>query len=228
MILRWQVEAPFRQLASDACKSKFSCMMKDFYFILQVRKEASPDEIRSAYRRRALELHPDKSGTSSERFIELQEAYTVLSDPAQRAAYDRGAESVPVRREQGTSLSGRRAEPFRDISPAGSFQEASLLHSFDTFAPSFDELFDRLWSNFDLSTRPKAERLESLNVDITLTEEEARAGGSVEILVPARVICASCDGHGSIGFYECWRCQGQGALTVERKRNTERLLTNLV
>ena len=190
-------------------------MSKDFYFILQVGREASVDEIRSAYRRRAQELHPDKSGSSSEPFIELQEAYSVLSDPAQRAAYDRTAESVPVRRGKGITGRRRRAELFREVEPAGSFAEVSLSESFDTFGPSFDELFERLWSNFDLLTRPKAERLESLNVDVTLTAEEARAGGSVRILVPARAVCPACRGHGAVGFYECWRCQGQGSLTAE-------------
>jgi molecular chaperone DnaJ len=190
-------------------------MAKDFYFILQVRKEASPDEIRSAYRRRAQQLHPDKSGSSSEPFIELQEAYSVLSDPAQRAAYDRGAESVPVRLGQPTSIHRRTAEPFRDIEQAGSFREASLSQSFDSFAPSFDELFERLWSNFDLLTRPKAERVEGLNVEVTLTPEEAEAGGCVQIQVPARAVCPSCRGHGALGLYECWRCLGQGTLTAE-------------
>jgi molecular chaperone DnaJ len=71
-------------------------MAKDFYLILQVRREASPEGIRSAYRRRARELHPDKSGTGSEPFLELQEAYSVLSDPAQREAYDYRAESNAV------------------------------------------------------------------------------------------------------------------------------------
>ena len=190
-------------------------MAKDFYFILQVAREASPDQIRSAYRRRAQELHPDKSGRSSEPFIELQEAYSVLGDPAQRAAYDCRAESIPVRRGEAITGRRRRAEPFRDVESAGSFREASLSESFETFGPSFDELFERLWSNFDLLTRPKAERLESLNVDVTLTTEEARVGGSVRIFVPARAVCPACRGHGSVGLYECWRCRGQGTLTAE-------------
>jgi DnaJ-class molecular chaperone len=97
----------------------------------------------------------------------------------------------------------------------GSFREASLSQSFDTFAPSFDEIFDRLWSNFDLLTRPKAERLESLDVDVPLSPEEAFAGGRVRILVPAHVACPDCRGRGEVGFYECWRCQGHGSLTAE-------------
>lgn len=190
-------------------------MAKDFYLILQVKREASSDEIRAAYRRRALELHPDKSGKGGEAFIELQEAYSVLGNPAQREVYDRAAEAVPVLVGGGVTSRRPRPEPFREVQPVGSFGGVSLSESFDTFTPSFDELFERLWSNFDLLTRPKAERLESLTVDITLTPEEAWAGGRVRLLVPARAICSHCDGHGAIGFYECWRCRGQGELTVK-------------
>jgi len=190
-------------------------MAKDFYLILQVSRRASPDEIRSAYRRRALELHPDRSGTGSEPFLELQEAYSVLSDPGRRETYDRGADFVPVGHEQPVGVRRRRAEPFREVEPAGIFREVSVLKSFATFAPSFDEIFGRLWSNFDLSTRPKAETLESLTVDVLVSEEEAFAGGSVRVLVPTRMRCHRCGGHGGIGPYECWRCQGQGFVTAE-------------
>jgi DnaJ-class molecular chaperone len=103
----------------------------------------------------------------------------------------------------------------RQIEPAVSFREVSLTRAFDTFAPSFDDIFERLWSNFEHVTRPKAEKLESLTVDIPLTAEEAFDGGTVSILVPTRVVCQSCHGHGSIGLYECWQCQGQGAIAAE-------------
>ena len=190
-------------------------MGKDFCLILQVSRAASADEIRSAYRRHALELHPDRSGAASEPFIELQEAYAVLSDPGRREAYDHESDFVPVQREQTPRERWRRAEPFRQVDPAGDFREASLSESFNTFGPSFDEIFDRLWSNFGQLTRPTAERLESLNVDVPLSEEEGLAGGSVRILVPTRAVCPTCRGHGSVGSYECWHCEGQGALTAE-------------
>src|SRR5436305_6795845 len=101
-------------LRLDARQGKFSGMGKDLYLVLRVRREATPEEIRSAYRRRALELHPDHSGTGSGPFLELQEAYSVLSDPTQRAAYDWGAESVRVPREDVPPIPRRRAEALRD------------------------------------------------------------------------------------------------------------------
>jgi len=189
-------------------------MGKDFYFVLKVTPEATAEEIHSAYRRCALEIHPDESGAGSEPFLELQQAYAVLSDPAQRAAYDRAAKSISVRTER-SEWRPLAVEPFRAVEPAGAFRDLSLSRSFDSFGPSFDELFDRLWSNFDLLTRPKAEQLESLTVDVLLTPGEAFAGGSVRIQVPARLTCPVCRGHGAVGLYECWRCRGQGTLTSE-------------
>ena len=107
--------------------------MKDFYLVLQVARSATPKEIRSAYRRRALELHPDQSGADSEPFIELQKAYGVLSDPSKRAAYDRQTGALPIRRVARRETFRRpRAEPFRDVEPVGGLE--------------FEELFEWVWS----------------------------------------------------------------------------------
>ena len=91
----------------------------------------------------------------------------------------------------------------------------SLRESFATYHPSFDELFDRFWSNFSLLSRPKAEHVESLTVEIPLSPREAVRGGQVRVLVPARAPCPVCEGHGAVGAYECWECQGQGAITAD-------------
>ena len=184
-------------------------MKKDYYFILRVTPEATAEEIRSAYRRLAIELHPDLSGFDSDPFQELQEAYSVLNDPVRRAVYDREAEEIPIRRTDAvraaTSVIRRRhsAEPLTPVRPVGGFEEISLLRSFETFHPSFREMFDRLWSNFELVTRPKAERLESLAVEVPLSPRQAFTGGQMRILVPARLICPACSGRGHVGPYQC-------------------------
>jgi curved DNA-binding protein CbpA len=117
-------------------------MKKDYYLILRLTPEAVAEEIRSAYRRLAIELHPDLSGIGSDQFLELQEAYSVLSDPKRRAVYDREAEEIRIRhtdlaRPKETVI-GRRhsAEPLTPVQPVG-FEEISLLRSFETFLPSF-------------------------------------------------------------------------------------------
>jgi len=196
-------------------------MRKNYYLILRLAPDATMEQIRSAFRRRALELHPDLSGAESDQFLELQEAYDVLSDPARREIYDRETEEIPIRRmvaarsAETVIARGHRAEPLTSARSVAGFAEKSLFRSFETFSPSLDELFERLWSNFNLLTRPKAERLESLNVEVPLSPRQAFAGGDVRILVPARLICPACGGHGSVGPYECSHCEGHGAVTGE-------------
>ena len=196
-------------------------MKKDYYLILRLTPEATAEEIRSAYRRLAIELHPDLSGLDSDPFLDLQEAYSVLSDPTRRAVYDREAQEIPIRRTDvarpAETVIRRRhsAEPLAPIRPVGGFEEISLHRSFGRFRPSFREMFDRLRGNFELMTRPEAERLESLTVDVTLSPRQALAGGQVRILVPAREICPACSGRGSVGPYQCRRCEGHGALLDE-------------
>jgi molecular chaperone DnaJ len=196
-------------------------MRKNYYLILRLSPEATSEQIRSAYRRRALELHPDVTGFGSDRFLELQEAYDVLSDPVRRQIYDRKAEEIPIRRMEAmrpteTVIPRRhRAEPLVTGRPAREFEDISLFGSFETFSPSLDEMFERLWTNFNLLTRPKAERLESLNVEVPLTPQQAFSGGEVCIMVPARLVCPACRGRGGIGLYECPRCEGQGGVSGE-------------
>jgi molecular chaperone DnaJ len=196
-------------------------MRKNYYFILRLAPDASQEQIRSAYRRRALELHPDLTGLGSDQFLELQEAYDVLSDPARRQIYDSDAEEIPIRRMEAmrpaeTIIQRRhRGEPLMTDRPTRESDDISLFGSFETFSPSLDEVLERLWSNFTLLTRPKAERLESLNVEVPLSPQQAFAGGEVRIMVPTRVVCPACRGHGNIGSYECPRCEGHGALIGE-------------
>ena len=196
-------------------------MRKNYYLILRLAPQATSDQIRTAYRRRALELHPDLTGFGSDQFLELQEAYDVLSDPVRRESYDRGAEEIPIRRMDAnrppeTVIPRRqRAEPLTTNPPSRGVEDISLSRSFETFSPSLDELFERLWSNFDLRTRPKAERLESLTVEVPLSPQQAFTGGEVRIMVPARLVCPACQGQGCIGPYQCPHCQGHGAVTGE-------------
>jgi molecular chaperone DnaJ len=200
---------------SKAQKSDAS-MRKKYYLILRLAPGATSEQVRSAYRRRALELHPDLTGFGSEQFLDLQEAYEVLSDPVRREIYDREGEEIPIRRSAVTHPQQTvSAEPLVPSRPTGELDRISLFRSFETFSPSLEEVFERLWSNFNVQTRPKAERLESLNVEVPLSPEQAFVGGEVRILVPARLVCQACRGRGSIGTYECTHCEGHGAVTDE-------------
>ena len=195
-------------------------MSKNYYVILGVASDANGDDIKSAFRRRAMELHPDTSGLESGPFLELQEAYGVLSDPQRRRHYDRQARSVTVRRRPWEPVAEPlvrerpRGEPFCPPASSRNFRDIPLAEFFERESPMFDELFERLWSNFESVSRPKSETLENLTVEVVISQEQARFGGRVQVDVPARATCPACGGRGAVGFYECWRCEGHGELAA--------------
>jgi DnaJ-class molecular chaperone len=195
-------------------------MAKNYYRILGVAVDAPPKEIKTAYREQARALHPDTSGRESgDEFLELQEAYAALSDPARRRDYDRMmqvARTRSVRRRAPEPLipEEQHVEPLT-AHPGDDLGEISLARSFSTYVPSFDQIFDYLWRNFSSLDPPKAEGVRSLGVEVTLSTEEARRGGHARILVPAHAVCPTCRGRGAVSVYECWRCAGEGAISGE-------------
>lgn len=196
-------------------------MPKNYYFILGVPSTASLSEIKSAYRRLAKEFHPDYHGKSCEPFLEIQEAYSVLSDPLRRSAYDH------TDRDGGKKRAREHPRPMREpvqdepeplIPEQGHIDlgKASRANPFHACRPLFDEPFNRLFDHFSTSALPKAEGRQNLNAVITLTPEQALRGGQARLSVPSRLSCPSCHGRGGVGFYECRRCRGRGVITGEQ------------
>ena len=189
-------------------------MAKSYFAILGISPNATVDEIRSAYRRLAKEFHPDHYAGGSSRFQDIQEAYTVLGNRRRRREYEQSIRKVPINT---TLRSSRYPEPeplIPEQSPVD-LGEVSPVRSFQSFNPSFDEIFDWLWSNFSDLTQPKSARVQNLSLEITLTPEQARRGGNARIMVPAQAACPTCRGHGGVGFYECTRCAGEGVISGE-------------
>jgi DnaJ-class molecular chaperone len=197
-------------------------MAKNYYLILGVTPDATSEEIKSAYRRRAKEYHPDRFVEGNQPFLDVQEAFTVLGNPVHRRAYDRSLRDTRVygvtsEAPEPETLGFRKskAEPLRKPQNELDLGDASLVRSYRTYTPSFDEIFDRLWRNFGSLAHPKGEMLKNLNVEFRLTPDQARKGGHVRIMVPAKALCPTCRGRGGVGLYECWRCAGEGNITGE-------------
>jgi DnaJ-class molecular chaperone len=189
-------------------------MAKSYYAILGISSNATPSEIRSAYRRLAKELHPDISDGGCEPFREIQEAYATLGNTRRRGEYDR---RIVKKRAPFTTDPSRRSAPeplVPDDEPV-ELGEISPVRSFQRFTPSMDEVFDWLWRNFSGLGQPKSGRVQNLTLEVPLTEEQARRGGNARIMVPARAVCPVCRGYGGVGFYECARCAGEGAIAGE-------------
>jgi len=189
-------------------------MAKSYFAILGISQNATVDEIRSAYRRLAKEFHPDHYTGSSERFRKIQEAYGVLKNRRRRRQYEQNIKKVPIK----TPLRPTTYFEPEPLIPGDSpvdLGEVSPLRSFQSFTPSFDEMFDRLWRNFSDLTQPKSARVQNLTLEVALTPDQARRGGNARIMVPAQAVCPACRGQGGVGFYECRRCAGEGAVSGE-------------
>lgn len=191
-------------------------MAKSYYAILEVTSMATPGEIRSAYRRLAKEYHPDHYTGGSKPFRQVQEAYAVLGNPDRRKAYEKTLSEVRVKRTpRYRTPQHRQPEPLiPEPGPVG-MGEISPVRSFETFSPSFDEIFDWLWDNFSSIDHPKSGKVHSLTLEVSLTRQQAMRGGNAKVMVPARSVCPTCQGHGNIGYYECHKCAGEGAISGE-------------
>lgn len=178
---------------------------RDYYETLGVAKTASEADLKRAYRKLAMQYHPDRNPGDAEaeaRFKEINEAYEVLKDPQKRAAYDQFG---PQAFEQG--MGGGR----------GGFD-------FTSFADVFDDLFGDFVGGG--RRRGAAPRGNDLRYNLTISLEEAFSGKKAQIRVPTSVACEACDGTGSEGRAEpaaCPTCRGagrvraqQGFFTVER------------
>ena len=187
-------------------------MKRDLYSLLGLESDASMDLIESAYRELVSELYPDLLEHDREIFLRIQKAYSTLTDEGRRKAY---YDEALLGGEKPLHLTPKT--PVESVAPEKTVDlgEVSLTHSFQTIRPSFEQLLGRLWSNFTLLIRPKAETIESLNVEILLSPEEALRGGQVRVLIPAQFECPTCEGHGGAGRFECWRCNGKGVVAGE-------------
>ncbi len=190
-------------------------MKKDYYDILGVKKDATLQDIKKAYRSLALQFHPDrvaedKKKEAEEKFKEISEAYGVLSDPQKRALYDQyGHQGIDQRY---TSEDIYKGADFSSV-----FGEAGLG---DIFGKIFgDQGFDIFGGGFgEQTTRGRRQRRgRDIQYEVDITLEEAFAGVKREIKVPRHDTCDECSGSGAQPGSKpktCPQCKGQGKLIM--------------
>ncbi len=184
-------------------------MARDYYEVLEVSRGCSEADLKSAFRKAAMAHHPDRNEgcTDAEaRFKEVNEAYSILSDPQKRAAYDRFGHA-------GVNQGG----------PGGGGPQFNDIH--DIFNEVFGDAFGDMFGGG--GRRPGGpQRGQDLRYDLEITLEQAYAGSEVEITVPAALGCVPCKGTGAkpgTSAATCSTCGGagrvraaQGFFSIER------------
>lgn len=173
--------------------------MADFYDTLGVKKGASDEEVKKAYRRLARKWHPDANGgdpQAEERFKEIQEAYSVLSDADKRRQYDTGG-----------MFGGGPGGGFR-------FDPSSFRSGMGSFGDIISDLFGRGGGGPGAGGARGAGR--DLETEVRLSFAQAMSGTEVSVSVPTEAPCQTCHGTGAkpgTAPITCPRCGGRGIET---------------
>lgn len=195
---------------------------KDFYELLGVGEKASPDEIKKAYRKLAKKYHPDANRDdpkAQERFKEIGEAYSVLSDPDKRKQYDQmrrlGSFGFGRGRTGGAPRPGAgspRPGPGGYQTETFSFED--LGGGFGNISDLFSSLFDNLGKK-DGPGGPRKGPQKGQNVEYVVEVPFLTAvrGGKVSVSVSISEECATCGGSGArpgSSLHRCTECKGSG------------------
>jgi molecular chaperone DnaJ len=177
---------------------------RDYYAVLGVGRDASEQEVKSAYRKLAMQFHPDRNpdntAEATEKFKTITEAYSVLADPQKRAAYDRYGHA-------GVSGSGGFSPDFSS-----------------TIFTDFEDLFGDFFGIGDpfgrrAGRRTRAEPGSDLRYDLEISFDEAARGLDTKIKIPRREVCPSCSGRGAKKGTEpvtCSACGGRGQVRTQQ------------
>lgn len=180
--------------------------MKDYYQILGVRRDASPEEIKKAYYKLAHKYHPDKKGGDEKKFKEINEAYQVLSDKEKRAQYDRF----------GRVFEGAGAEPGFDFQWAWGKPGEGFGFDFEDLGEMVEEMF-----GFGVPRRKKdLKRGRDIEIDLEISLEDTLKGVEKEITLTKMITCSRCQGTGAepgTSVKECFSCRGTGQVQEIKK-----------
>jgi len=188
---------------------------RDYYEVLGVKKNATLDEIKKAYRELALRYHPDRvpheqKKEAEEKFKEISEAYAVLSDAQKRALYDQYGHA-------GIDQKYAYEDIFKGADFSSVFED---LGSFGMGGGIFEDIFSDLgFDIFGSRTRrgSRARRGRDLEIATDITLEEAAAGVEKTITLPRYEVCSECGGSGAKAGTKkitCPQCKGSGRTVV--------------
>lgn len=185
-----------------------SSAQSDYYQTLEVARDADGAALKSAYRKLAMQYHPDRNpgdAASEAKFKAISEAYDCLKDPQKRAAYDRYGHQAFTQ-----GMNGSSSGPFGGGGGRGDFADIGDI---------FETIFGSAFGGSGGSARQQNRRGADLRYDMQVTLEEAFHGKSTEIEIEVSQACDTCEGSGATpGTSErkCNLCHGMGAVRAKQ------------
>lgn len=167
----------------------------DYYEVLEITRDADEQTLKSAYRKKAMQFHPDRNPgnvEAEEKFKLAAEAYGILSDPEKRRVYDRFGH-----------------EGLQGVGNGASYDSSA----FTDFQDVFGDIFENFFGGGGGRSRNRVRRGEDLRFDLEISFEDSMHGKQVDIAVPHMDPCTVCDGTGAQkedGLTTCPTCRGAG------------------
>ena len=188
-------------------------MAKDYYKSLGVDKSASKDEIKKAFRKLAHEHHPDKNPNSSEKFKEISEAYSVLSDDSKRSQYDQFGSAGPGFSGGGSGFGGQGG-----FGGFGDFDFSGFQGGFggqDGVEFDLGDIFGSMFGGGGRGSNKRQKKGRDIELDIEIDFKSSIFGKEETIKVSKDSTCEHCKGtrgEPNTNFDNCSTCQGTGTI----------------
>ncbi|MBE6157199.1 MAG: molecular chaperone DnaJ [Firmicutes bacterium] len=186
---------------------------RDYYEVLGVSKDASESEIKSAFRKKAKQYHPDlnkDNPDAEEKFKEAQEAYEVLSDESKRKMYDQYGHA-------GVGNGGAGYGGFNGFGGGFSGAEFDFGDIFDSIFGGAGGSYSSGFSNFGGSSRNRATRGSDVLMRMNLSFDESVYGTDKKFDLDVVEECDECNGKGGFDEETCSTCHGSGTITTEQR-----------
>jgi molecular chaperone DnaJ len=185
---------------------------KDYYKVLGVDKKATPDDIKRAFRKLAHKYHPDKGNTDEQKFKEITEAYSVLSDDKKRREYDTYGQAFAG--STGSRQAGWQGNPFGGFDFSGFDFSAG---GGPAFGGDFGDIFGDIFSG--RGGRAQTPRGRDISIDLEISFRDAVFGTTRNVLIAKVSKCNLCHGSGAkVGteLEKCHTCNGSGRIHETR------------
>ncbi|MBI4151679.1 molecular chaperone DnaJ [Candidatus Woesearchaeota archaeon] len=177
---------------------------KDYYELLGVAKTATKEEIKKAYKKLAMQYHPDRAPEDKkkeyeEKFKDISEAASVLGDDKKRQHYDQFGNASFNGGGAGAGYSG--------------FDYSDIMSQFRSgMFGDFEDIFDHLFSGSNGRRSTHGQRGDDLLTEVEITLEEAASGATKTFTLNKLERCEECNGRGARSFEHCHHCKGTGSL----------------